>query len=118
MSKKGLLRSFGYAFSGIACAFACGRNMKIHGAAAVLVIAAGIMVQITPLEWAILSLTIFMVLAAETTNTAIEKTVDLVTCEFHPLARQAKNLAAGAVLLSAINSIIIAIIIFKPYLFR
>lgn len=118
MSKNGLIRSFGYAFSGIACAFACGRNMKIHGAAALIVLAAGWLVQVTPLEWAVLSLTIFMVLAAETANTAIEKTVDLVTAEFHPLARQAKNLAAGAVLLTAINSIIIAIIIFKPYLFR
>lgn len=118
MSRKRLIRSFGYAFSGIACSFACGRNMKIHGTAALIVIATGMLVQVTPLEWAILSLTIFMVLAAETTNTAIEKAVDLVTSEFHPLARQAKNLAAGAVLLTAVNSIIIAIIIFKPYLFR
>lgn len=118
MSKKGLIRSFGYAFAGIACAFAGGRNMKIHGAAALTVVAAGLLVKVTPLEWAILSLTIFMVLAAETTNTAIEKTVDLVTEEYQPLARQAKNLAAGAVLLTAVNSIIIAIIIFKPYLMK
>lgn len=118
MSKNGLVRSFACAFSGIACAFACGRNMKIHGLAALTVAAVGALVGVTPLEWAILSLTIFMVLAAETTNTAIEKTVDLATAEFHPLARQAKNLAAGAVLLTAVNSIIIAIIIFKPYLMR
>lgn len=118
MSRKGLTRSFGYAFSGIVCAFVTGRNMKIHGIAALTVLTAGIIVGVTPSEWAILSLTIFMVLAAETTNTAIEKVVDLATSEFHPLARQAKNLAAGAVLLTAINSIIIAIIIFRPYLIR
>jgi diacylglycerol kinase len=118
MGRKGLISSFKYAFSGIACAFVSGRNIKIHGLAALVVVVAGLWVQVKPLEWAILSLTIFMVLAAETTNTAIEKTVDLVTAEYHPLARQAKNLAAGAVLLTAINSIIIAVIIFKPYLFR
>lgn len=118
MSKRGLIRSFGYAFSGIACAFACGRNMKIHGAAALIVMAAGWLVHVTPLEWAILSLTVFMVLAAETVNTAIEKAVDLVTSDFHPLARQAKNLAAGAVLLTAVNSIIVAFFIFRPYLLR
>jgi diacylglycerol kinase len=92
--------------------------MKIHGLAALTAVAAGMMMQVKPLEWAILSITIFMVLAAETTNTAIEKTVDLTTTEFHPLARQAKNLAAGAVLLTAVNSIIIAIIIFKPYFIK
>ncbi|HEX3011110.1 MAG TPA: diacylglycerol kinase family protein, partial [Syntrophomonadaceae bacterium] len=77
MGKRGLLRSFGYAITGIACAFATGRNMRIHGIAAIVVLATGLLFKVTPLEWAILSITIFMVLGAETINSAIEKTVDL-----------------------------------------
>jgi diacylglycerol kinase len=64
-----------------------------------------------------ITISIFMVLAAETMYTAIEKTVDLVTREFHPLAKQAKNMAAGAVLLAAVNAIIIGLLVFVPYLF-
>jgi Diacylglycerol kinase len=66
----------------------------------------------------VLTLTIFLVLTAETVNTALEKTVDLVTSEYHPLARTAKNTAAGAVLLTALNAVIMGFIIFYPHLIK
>ena len=65
-----------------------------------------------------LIITIFIVLIAETINTAVEKTVDLVTGTYHPLAKKAKNIAAGAVLLSAINALIMAFLILGPYFVR
>ncbi len=115
---KGTLRdSFVYAMRGIMVAIAGGRNMKIHLLAAILAVITAWFLGINRLEWAMITISIFMVLAAETLNTAVEKTVDLVTRDYHPLAKQAKNLAAGAVLLTAINAVIIGLLIFGPYLF-
>jgi len=89
--------------------------MKIHILAAAIALALAGLSQLSRVEWGLLVLTIFMVLVAETINTAIEKTVDLVTPDFHPLAGLAKNLAAGAVLLTALNAVIMAVIIFGPH---
>lgn len=116
MGKRSLRQSFACAIMGIVYA-AAGRNMKIHLLATLLVITAGLWMGITRLEWAILTICIFMVLAAETINTAIEKTVDLVTREYHPLAKHAKNIAAGGVLLTAICAVIVGILILGHYLF-
>jgi len=90
--------------------------MKIHLLATIMAVITGWLLGINRLEWAMITISIFMVLAAETLNTAIEKAVDLVTREYHPLAKQAKNLAAGAVLLTAISAVIIGLLIFGPYL--
>lgn len=117
MSKATLRLSFSYAIKGILYAISSGRNMKIHLLAATLVILVGWWLGINRLEWAIITISIFMVLVAETINTAVEKTVDLITRDYHPLAKHAKNIAAGCVLLAAINAVIIGIIIFTPYLF-
>ena len=117
MGKRTLRDSFGYAIRGILVAIVTGRNMKIHLLAAILAILTGWWLGINRLEWAIITISIFMVLAAETVNTAVEKTVDLVTRDYHPLAKHAKNMAAGGVLLAAVNAVIIAILIFGPYLF-
>lgn len=115
---KGTLRdSFVYAIRGILVAITGGRNMKIHLLAAALAVIVGWFLGINRLEWAMITISIFLVLAAETLNTAVEKAVDLVTREYHPLAKQAKNLAAGAVLLTAVNAVIIGLLIFGPYLF-
>lgn len=116
MKNNGLGRSFACAWAGLGYAIRSQRNMKIHCLAVVVVIAAGMILGVSRIDWAILSLTIFMVLAAEVINTAVEKVVDLASPEFHPLARQAKNLAAGAVLLTALNALIIAFIIFGLYI--
>jgi diacylglycerol kinase len=118
MSKQGLSRSFSCAFAGLFDAFHHERNMKIHLIAAVSASAFGFIVGLGRLEWGLIVLSIFLVLIAETINSAIEKTVDLFTEDYHPLARMAKNLAAGAVLLSALNALIMAFIVFAPYCFR
>ncbi|MBE3572924.1 MAG: diacylglycerol kinase family protein [Moorella humiferrea] len=91
-------------------------NMVIHLTAAAAVVAAGVYFHVRPWEWAVLTLTITMVIAAEAFNTALEVAVDLYTSKYHPLARIAKDVAAGAVLMTAIGAIIIACIIFGPRL--
>jgi len=113
-----LRRSFAWAIQGIIDSVAIGSNMKIHLCAAVAAVGLGWGLELARLDWAILSLTIFMVLAAETTNTAIEKTVDLVTDDHHHLARMAKDMAAGAVLLTALNALVVAVLVFGPKLVR
>ena len=115
MGRNTLPESFYYAIVGVVSVFKSERNMKLHFFAALVVIILAVLMNVTPFEWAILVLTIFLVLAAETINTAIEKTVDLVTDNYQPLAEKAKNMAAGAVLLSAANAVIIAGLIFWPY---
>ena len=118
MKSSNLLESFFYAFSGVFYGFFSERNLKVHLLAGLLAVSLAYYYEINRIEWALLLFTIFLVFIAETINTAIEKTIDLVTDEYHPLAKNAKNLAAGAVLLSAINAIIMGIIIFGPYLFN
>ncbi len=117
MKHRNLKESFSCALSGLAFVLSTERNMKIHLLAAILAATLGYILGISRVEWGLLCITIFMVLVAESANTALEKVVDLVTVDYHPLARTAKNVAAGAVLLSAINAIIMAFIIFGPYLF-
>ena len=115
---KRLSGSFSCAIQGIYHSIASSPNMRIHLLAAAAVIGLGYAVDLTRIEWALLSLTVFMVLAAETVNSAIEKTVDLVGPERHPLARLAKDMAAGAVLLTALNALVMAVLLFGPHLQR
>lgn len=111
---KKRLNSFRYAFTGIATLFRSETNAKIHLLAAVSAVFAGVFFSITLMEWCFLILVIALVFAAEGFNTALEKLTDLVSPEFHPLAGQAKDLAAGAVLFIAIAAFIIGLIIFLP----
>ena len=110
--KDPLYKSFGYAFEGIGTCIKKERNMKIHCAAAILVVIAGVILKISSLEWCI-CLTLFG-LIMELVNTAVEAVVDLVTEERKPLAKIAKDTAAGAVLIAAIMAAIAGIIIFLP----
>ena len=89
-------------------------NIKIQLVFMCLVIIAGFVFKISLMEWGLLVLTIFVVLFAEMTNTAVENTVDLVTEEYNEKAKVAKDVASGAVLLTAIMSVIIGLIIFLP----
>ena len=112
--KPPLYKSFGYAFAGIFAVVTKERNMKIHCAAVVCVMIAGLVFHISPIEWCI-CLTLFgLVMALEMVNTAVEAVVDLVTEERHPLAKIAKDTAAGAVLIAAIMAAIVGLIIFVP----
>lgn len=109
-------RAVGWAWSGIRYTIKTQRNMKIHLAVAVLVVIICWYLSLTPEELAVMSLTIFLVLAAEMFNTAIETVVDLATLERHPLARAAKDVGAGAVLLTAINALVVAYLLIWPHL--
>ena len=114
--KDPLYKSFGYAFAGIFAVVTKERNMKIHCAAVVCVMIAGLVFHISPIEWCI-CLTLFgLVMALEMVNTAVEAVVDLVTEERRPLAKLAKDAAAGAVLIAAIMAAIAGMIIFIPKL--
>ena len=116
MEKKDpLYRSFGYAFQGIFTCVRKERNMKIHCVAAVLVVIAGVILKISAIEWCICMVLFGLVMALEHVNTAVEAVVDLVTEERKPLAKIAKDTAAGAVLFTAIMAVIIGCIIFIPH---
>jgi diacylglycerol kinase len=112
---KRLMKSFSYAWAGIVFVFKNEKNMKIHGIFAIVVCLLAWMVQISKWEWMILLMTIGIVFCLEMMNTAIECVIDLVTPEFHPLAKAAKDVAAGAVFVFAIISVIIGMIIFLPH---
>ncbi|MFD1203876.1 MULTISPECIES: diacylglycerol kinase family protein [Sporosarcina] len=107
-------KSFYYAMKGILHGFASERNLKFHLAAAVLTIVLGFLSGLSQMEWLIIIMLIGGMIALELMNTAVERAVDLVTDEFHLLAKQAKDLAAGAVLIFAIASAMIGLIIFIP----
>lgn len=109
-----LLRSFKYATEGIIHCLKTERNFKIHVFMAFFVIIAGFGTKLSLLEWFIIIIFISGVLALELVNTALERIVDLVTAEHHRLAKQAKDAAAGAVLVFAIASAIVGLIIFIP----
>ncbi len=113
---KKLLKSFTYAFYGINYALNSDQNLIIHLIVAMFVFAAGIILQVTPIEMAILGLTVLVVITAEMINTALEKTVDLITREHRIEAKIAKDISSGMVLTSAIGAIIVGLIIFLPHL--
>nr|WP_294678144.1 diacylglycerol kinase family protein [uncultured Blautia sp.] len=112
--KAPLYKSFGYAFEGIFTCIRNERNMKIHCTAAVLVVIAGLILGLSVTEWCICLGLFGLVMALELVNTAVESVVDLVTEERKPLAKVAKDTAAGAVLIAAIMAAVIGLIIFVP----
>jgi len=108
--------SFRNAFSGLRRLVATERHFQLHLlAAACAVILAGLL-GFNRVEWAILVITIGLVLAAEGLNTAIERAIDTTTPGFHPLAKAAKDISAGAVLIAAIASVIVALLLYLPKL--
>jgi len=112
------LRSFSHAFRGLKVLLQSQQNARIHTVATVLVVAAGVMLRISPVEWVLIVLAILCVWVAEALNTAIEFLVDLASPELHPLAGKAKDVAAGAVLIAAIGSAIIGGFVFAPYVVK
>lgn len=112
--KKSLKNSFKYAFEGIKTTFQTEKNMKIHIAIMIFVIILGFLLKISSLEWIACLILFALVISAEMFNTVIETTVDLITKEKNELAKKAKDIAAGAVLVTAIFSAIIGLIIFVP----
>ena len=111
---KKLINSFKYAIEGIVSSFKTERNMKIHIFIMILVIIAGIILKISALDWIILVIMFALVISAELFNTTFETVVDMITKERNEKAKLANDIAAGAVLVLAIGSIIVGLIIFIP----
>ena len=115
-SRQTLRRSFGNAWAGIIVCVIEERNIKIHCIAAVLVVIFGLILDISMTEWYICFTLFGLIMGLELVNTAVESVVDLVTEEWRPLARRAKDCAAGAVLIAAIWAAVTGGIIFFPKL--
>ena len=111
---KERIASFRYAFEGILEVIKSQANFKIHLLAAFLAIIAGYCFSISTTEWCLIIASIAAVLSAETFNTAIEHLTNLVSPDYHVLAKRTKDAAAGAVLFMAIGAAIIGVLIFLP----
>ncbi|MFD1435871.1 diacylglycerol kinase family protein [Kroppenstedtia eburnea] len=116
MRKSSLLASFRYALEGLKYTLVTQQNMRIHFLAALGVLLFSLWLPLTKVEVLILFVCILLVIVAELINTAVEAVIDLVTRDFHPLAKVAKDVAAGAVLLSAGMAVVVGLSIFYPYL--
>jgi diacylglycerol kinase (ATP) len=108
-----LIESFNYAFEGIIHVLRTQRNMRIHFAIAIAVLIAGLAVDVSRLELIALLLAIAFVLIAEMLNTALEAAIDVATTSFDPMAKLAKDIAAGAVLIATVNAIAIGYLVFS-----
>jgi diacylglycerol kinase (ATP) len=115
MSRRspGLFDSFNFAFEGIIHVLRTQRNMRIHFAVAVVVLVVAIATDVTKIELIALLLAIAFVLIAEMINTAIEGAIDVATSSFDPMAKLAKDIAAGAVLIAAINAVAVGYLVFS-----
>ncbi len=116
-SEKGIkkfINSFKYPISGLRYAYKNEQNLEVDIGIAVLVVILGFLFKISVSEWAILTITVGLVISFELINTALEAVVDLITDKYHPLAKVAKDTSAAAVLILAIVSIIEGLIIFLP----
>ena len=112
----GRLRGVRHAIAGILRMIRCQHNAWIHLAATVVVLTAAFLFRVTPADWCWIILAISIVWTAEALNTAFEFLADAASPEFHPLVRDAKDVAAGAVLITAIAAAVIGGVIFWPYL--
>src|SRR5690554_162048 len=99
MKVKEFIDSFNYAVSGIMAAMKMEKSLRFHYIAAISVILMSTLFNLSRVEFMILLLTVVLVVVLEMVNTAIEKTVDMITKEYHPLARVIKDVSAGAVLI-------------------
>ena len=117
MSFQHRANSFGYAFQGLIELFRSQPNARIHLFITVAVIVAGFFFRISHLEWVAVALCISAVIAMEAVNTALEYLTDLVSPDYHPLAGKVKDVAAGAVLVTAIGAAVVGALIFLPKLY-
>lgn len=112
---KSLLHSFRYALLGVRHCIRKERNFRVHMVAAAYVIALGVLLELDSLRFTVLILTISIVLVMEMLNTAVESLVDLASPTLHPLAKTAKDVAAGAVFVSAVVSVAVGcLLLWQP----
>jgi diacylglycerol kinase (ATP) len=108
------IHSFGYAFEGVFYMFRTQRNAWIHGLIAFIVFILGLWLDLSMIEWAVITLTAGLVFVTEFVNTSIEAVVDLASPEQHALAKVGKDVAAAAVLTSAFVAVIVGLLILGP----
>ncbi|MTI81472.1 MAG: diacylglycerol kinase family protein [Firmicutes bacterium] len=111
-------RSLGWALSGIFYALKNEPHMRFHLLGTFGAVLVGLWLGLTASEWLHIIFAVALVWVAELINTAVECVVDLYTAEYHPLAKTAKDVAAGAVLVTAINSLVVAGLVFVPKIFN
>lgn len=116
--KPGFLRSLNQAWRGVIYTVRTQKHVQFHVAAGISVLLFAWWSKVTRFEWLILILAIGSVISAEVMNSALETVVDMVQPNFHPLAGIAKDVAAGAVLVTAIQAAVIGVIVFVPVLLR
>lgn len=109
------VKSFGHAWRGLGLFLRTTHNAWLHVLIFVVVVCAGFYFNITTTEWFAIVLASGAVFVAEAFNTAIEIDIDLTSPDFHPRARDTKDVAAGAVLISALTALIVGVIIFYPH---
>lgn len=112
MKVKEFIDSFNYAVSGIMAAMKMEKSLRFHYIAAITVILLSTFFNLTRIEFMILMFTVVLVVVLEMMNTALEKTVDMITVEYHPLARVIKDVSAGAVLIASFNALIVGYLLF------
>lgn len=110
------IAGFGHAFRGLWYALRTQRNARVHISIAILAILLGIVLRISAVEFAMVFVAITVVFIAEMFNTVFELCVDLASPDYHPMAKIAKDVAAGAVLLSAMLAVVIGLFVFVPHL--
>lgn len=116
---KNFCESLKYALCGIKIVFKMERNMRFHLFAAIMVIILSFVLELSKGEWLIIIIVLGLVLFAEIVNSSLERLVDLTTNQqFHPLAKEVKDMAAAGVLIIAMTALVIGIIIFGPKLFE
>lgn len=109
-------RSFAYAGRGLVVFFRSTPNAWLQGVGAIAVVALGVYFTINTVEWALLVFAIGLVFVAEAINTALEIDINLTSPDYHPYAKDTKDVAAGAVLIASITAALVGLLVFIPYL--
>ncbi len=112
MKNRSLIESFNHAVAGIITSLKSENNMRIHYLLAIMIIIVSLFFDFSRVEFLLLLFSITLVVVTELINTAIEKTIDFITDEYHPLAKVIKDISAGAVLIAAINSLVVGYLLF------
>lgn len=115
---RGRVRSFRYAIRGLGSMLKSQHNAWLHAVATILVVFLGLLFGLSDPEWCWLVLAVMAVWTAEALNTALEFLADVASPEFHPLVGKAKDVAAGAVLISAVGSAVIGLLVLGPHAWR
>lgn len=110
--------AFEHAFQGLIYVLLTQHNARIHLVMTILVVISGFILKLDALEWAIIIIAIGLVWVTEIINTALEALVDLVTQQYHPLAKTAKDTSAAAVLFASLIAVLLGIVVFTPHLLQ